>query len=49
VFSSPCIIRVIKSRRMRYARHVERMEDMKNAHKILVEKPDGKIVLWRHK
>jgi hypothetical protein len=32
---------LIKSRRMRWAEHVTLMEEMRNAHKILVEKHEG--------
>jgi hypothetical protein len=38
----PDIIRVIKSRWMIWAGHVERMEEMENSFKILVGKPKGK-------
>jgi hypothetical protein len=44
---SPYIIRVIKSRRMRWAEHVTRMENMRNAHKILVGKPEVRKPLGR--
>jgi hypothetical protein len=37
LYSSPCIIRIIKSRRMRYAGHVARMEEKRNAYRILWE------------
>jgi hypothetical protein len=43
-FSSPSIIRMTKLRRMRWAGHVERM---RNAYRILVEKPEGKRPLGR--
>jgi hypothetical protein len=39
--SSPSIIRKIKSRRMRWAGHVGRME-VKNVYRLLVGKPQGK-------
>jgi hypothetical protein len=42
LYSSPNIIRVIESRRMRCAGHVGRFGEIRNAYKILVEKPDGK-------
>jgi hypothetical protein len=42
LYSSPSIIRTIKSRRMRWAGHVERMRKKRNAHRILVRKPEGK-------
>jgi hypothetical protein len=45
--SSPSIIRTIKSRRMRWAGHVARMEAKKNACRILVGKPEGKRPLGR--
>jgi len=32
LYTSPCIIRVIKSRRMRGAGHVAHMEEMRNAY-----------------
>jgi hypothetical protein len=40
--SSPNIIRMIKSRRMRWAGHVARMGKTRNAYRILVGKPEGK-------
>jgi hypothetical protein len=39
--SSPSIIRIIKSRRMRWAGHVARM-GKRNAYRLLVGKPEGK-------
>jgi hypothetical protein len=42
LYSSPNITKVIKSRRMRWADHVERMGKMDNAYNILVEKPEGR-------
>jgi len=45
MYSSPNIIRVIKSRRMRLAGHVARMRERKDAYKILVGKPQGKRAL----
>ena len=41
------IIRVIKSRRMRWAAHVARMEEGRCVHKVLVGRPEGKITLGR--
>jgi hypothetical protein len=41
LYSSPSIIRNIKSRRMRWAGHVARMEEKRNACRILVGKPEG--------
>jgi hypothetical protein len=42
LYTSSRIIRMIKSRRMRWARHVARMGAKKNAYRILVGKPEGK-------
>jgi hypothetical protein len=42
LYSSPSIIRIIKSRRMRWAGHVARMGEKKNAYWILAGKPEGK-------
>jgi hypothetical protein len=41
------IIRMIKSRRMRWAGHVARMGEKMNAYRILVGKPEGKKPLGR--
>jgi hypothetical protein len=40
-------IRIIKSRRMRWAGHVARMGEKKNAYRLLVGKPQGKRPLGR--
>jgi hypothetical protein len=48
LYTSPSIIRMIKSRRMRWAGHVARME-MKNAYRILVEKLEGKRLVGRRR
>jgi hypothetical protein len=42
LYSSPSIIRIIKSRRMRWAGHVARMGEKRNMYKLLVGKPEGK-------
>jgi hypothetical protein len=42
LYPSPSIIRTIKSRRMRWAVHVARMGEKRNAYRILVAKPEGK-------
>jgi hypothetical protein len=47
LYTPPSIIRMIKSRRMRLARHVARMEAKRNACRILVGKPEGKRPLVR--
>jgi len=44
---SPNIVRVIKSRRMRWAVHVARMGEERGAYRILVGKPEGKRPLGR--
>jgi hypothetical protein len=43
----PSIIRIIKSRRMRWAGHVARMEEKGNVYRLLVGKPEGKRPLER--
>jgi hypothetical protein len=45
--SSPNIIRVIKSRRMRWAGHVARMGEARCAYRILVGRPEGRRPLGR--
>jgi hypothetical protein len=47
LYSSPSIIRIMKSRRMRWAGNVARMGEKKNAHRILVGNPQGKRPLGR--
>jgi hypothetical protein len=47
LYTRPSIIKMIKSKRMRGAGHVARMEDKKNAYRILVGKPEGKRPLGR--
>jgi hypothetical protein len=42
LYSSPSIIRIIKSRRMRWAGHVAKMKEKRNAYRSLVGKPEGK-------
>jgi hypothetical protein len=42
LYSSPDIIRQIKSRRMRWAGHVTRMGEGRNVYRVLVGKPEGK-------
>jgi len=43
----PIIVRVIQSRRMRWAGHVARMGEMRGVYMILVGKPEGKKPLGR--
>jgi hypothetical protein len=47
LYSLPSIIRIIKARRMRWAGHVVRMGEKRNAYRLLVEKPDGRRPLGR--
>jgi hypothetical protein len=47
LYSSPSIITIIKSRRMRWAGHVARMGEKRNAYRLLVGKPEGKRPLER--
>jgi hypothetical protein len=47
LYSSPDIIRQVKSRLMRWAGHVARIEEEKKVYKVLVGKPEGKIPLGR--
>ena len=42
LYSSPNIVRVIKSRRMRWAGHVVRMGEERWVYRVLVGKPEGK-------
>jgi hypothetical protein len=41
------MIRIIKSRRMRWAGHVARMGEKRNVYRLLVGKPEGKRQLGR--
>jgi hypothetical protein len=47
--TSPNIIRVITSRRMRWAGHVTRVGEKRNPYKILIGKRDGKRPLKRRR
>ena len=47
LYSSPNIVRVIKSRRMRWAGHVARMGGERGVYRALVGKPEGKRPLGR--
>jgi hypothetical protein len=47
LYSSPSIIRIIKSRRMRWAGHVAGMGEKSNVNRLLVGKPEGKRQLGR--
>ena len=47
LYSSPSIVFVIKSRRIRWAGHVAHMGEMRGIHRVLVGKPEGKRPLVR--
>jgi hypothetical protein len=47
LYSSPNIIRVIKSRRLRWAGHMARMGERRGAYRALVGKPEGRRPLGR--
>jgi hypothetical protein len=47
LYSSPNIVRVIKSRRMRWAGHVARTDVERGVYRVLVGKPEGKRPLGR--
>jgi hypothetical protein len=47
LYSSPNIIRVMKSRRMRWAWHVARVWEGRGAYRILVGRPEGRRPLGR--
>ena len=47
LYSSLYIVRVIKSRRMRWAGHVARMGEERGVYRVLVGKPEGRIPLGR--
>ena len=47
LYSLPNIVRVVKSRRMRWEGHVARMGEGRGVHRVLVGKPEGKRPLGR--
>ena len=47
LYSSPNIIRSLKSRRLRWAGHIAHMEQSRNVYRVLVGKPEGKRPLGR--
>jgi hypothetical protein len=47
LYSSPNIIRVMKSRKLRWAEHVARMGERRGAYRALVGKPEGRRPLER--
>jgi hypothetical protein len=47
LYSSPRMVRMIKSRRMRWLWQVVFMGAKRNAYRILMRSPQGKRLLWR--
>jgi len=47
LYSSPNIVRAVKSRIMRWVGHVARMGEMRGVYRVLVGKPEGKRPLGR--
>jgi hypothetical protein len=47
LYSSPNIVRVIKSRRMKWAGHVARMGEGRGVYRVLAGRPEGKRPLGR--
>jgi hypothetical protein len=42
LYFPPSIIRIIKSRRMRWSGHVAQMRENRNAYRLVMGKPEGK-------
>jgi len=49
LYSSPNIIRIIKSRRIRWAGHAAHMGERRGVYRVLVGKPEGKTALGRRR
>jgi hypothetical protein len=47
LYSLPSIIRIVKSRRMRWASHVAQIGEKRNVYRLLVGMPEGKRPLGR--
>ena len=47
LYSLPNIVRVVKSRRVRWAGHVARMGEARGVYRVLVGKPEGKRPMAR--
>jgi len=47
LYSLPNIVRVVKSRRIRWAGHVARMGEGRGVHRVMVGKPERKRPLWK--
>ena len=49
LYSSPNIIKNLESRRLRWAGHVARVKQSRNAYRVLVGKPEGNRLLGRQR
>jgi hypothetical protein len=49
LYASPNVIRVIKSRKMKWEEHLLRIGEMRTVYSILVEKNNGRRPLGRHR
>jgi hypothetical protein len=49
LYSSPNIVRAMKSRRMRWVGHVARMRERRGVYTVFVGKPEGKRLLGRQR
>jgi hypothetical protein len=49
LYCSTNIVRVIISRRMKWAVHIARMGEGRGVHRVFVEKPEGKRPIERHR
>jgi hypothetical protein len=47
LYSSPIIVRVIKSRTMKWAGHIARLGEGRGVYRVLVGKPEGKRPMGR--
>jgi len=47
MYSSPNIVRMIKSRRMRWAGHIARMGERRGVYRVLVGETEGKRTTWK--
>jgi len=49
LYCSTNIVRLIKSRRIKWAGHVARMGDKRGVYRVVVRRPEGKKPLRRHR
>jgi hypothetical protein len=49
LYSTPNIVRMIKSKRIRWVEHVVRVWERRSVYKVLVGKPEGRKPRGRHK